>query len=254
MTGHETAGTRLELRGIEVVFGTAAPVRALDGVDLTIESGEFLAISGRSGSGKSTMLNVLGLLEKPTSGSYIVNGRPTTQMRGGELDRLRSVTFGFVFQSFHLIEYLTVAENVSVGLTYSGLATRERDERINEVLGQVHLEHRATAKAATLSGGERQRVAIARTLARRPSVLLADEPTGNLDEATSTAVMDLFESLHTPGVTLVIVTHDEATAARAQRRVQVRDGRIDAGNRTHLAGRAANNTAGAPRAADEVAS
>lgn len=224
-------GTRLELRGIEVVFGAVAPVCALDGVDLTIHPGEFVAITGRSGSGKSTMLNVLGLLEQPTAGSYEVGGRSATRMRGAERDRLRAATFGFVFQSFHLVDYLTVAENVAVGLTYSGLAARERNERIAEVLGQVQLEHRASASAATLSGGERQRVAIARTLARRPRVLLADEPTGNLDEATSTAVMDLFESLHTPGVTLVIVTHDEATAARAHRRVQVRDGRIHPGVR-----------------------
>lgn len=219
-------GVSLRLNGVWRTFGVQAPVHALAGVDLKVGAGEYVAITGRSGSGKSTLLNVVGLLERPSSGSYAVDGQNTSVMRGRELDQLRKRTLGLVFQSFHLIDYFTVAENIAVGLTYAGLAPAQRRSRVNEVIAQVGLEHRRDAPTATLSGGERQRVAIARTLARRPSVMLADEPTGNLDEANAAAILDLFDEIHARGVTVLLVTHDAAIAARCSRRILMRDGRI----------------------------
>ena len=216
----------LRLRGVELTFGVEAPVHALAGVDLDVAAGDYVAVTGRSGSGKSSLLNVLGLLERPTAGTYEVEGIEISSLKPSQIDRLRAKTFGLVFQSFHLVDYLSVAENVGLGLTYSGLAPALQRRRIDVVIEQVGIGHRSGARTATLSGGERQRVAIARTLAREPEVLLADEPTGNLDEANSAAVLDLFETIHTAGVTVIVVTHDEETAHRARRRVLVRDGRI----------------------------
>ncbi|WP_245708841.1 ABC transporter ATP-binding protein [Ruania alba] len=170
------------------------------------------------------MLNVLGLLERPTAGVYEVDGVSTQHLKPSRLDTLRAHMFGLVFQAFHLVEYLSVQENIQLGLTYaSGGRARDAD-RVRAVVEQVGIEHRLSARTNTLSGGERQRVAIARTLARHPRVLLADEPTGNLDEANAEAILRLFDDIHTSGITVVVVTHDAETAARAARHVLIRDG------------------------------
>lgn len=217
----------LGLTEVTRVFPGHPPVRALDGITLHIPAGQYVAITGRSGSGKSTLLNVLGLLERTDGGTYCVGDRVASTLPADELDRLRRDTFGFVFQAFHLLDYLTVAENVDLGLTYvEGMNRSVRHERIAELLSRVQLDHRADALPATLSGGEKQRVAIARALAHKPSVLLADEPTGNLDERTSGAILALFEEIHAGGVTVIVVTHDESTAVRARRRITIRDGRV----------------------------
>ncbi|MPV49211.1 MULTISPECIES: ABC transporter ATP-binding protein [unclassified Pseudactinotalea] len=202
-------------------------VKALESVDLRIEPADYVAVTGRSGSGKSTLLNLIGLLDQPTAGRYSVADRETTTMSVQATDVLRSRVFGLVFQSFHLVDYLTVSENVEAGLTYTGWSRSTCQTQISESIINVGLQHRSSARASTLSGGERQRVAIARTLARCPSVLLADEPTGNLDQANADIVLDLFEMIRASGVTVLMVTHDEETAARADRRLRMRDGRID---------------------------
>lgn len=202
-------------------------VTALDAVDLVVAPGQYLAVTGRSGSGKSTLLNVLGLLDSPSEGRYSVGGVDTAALSPKGLDMLRGEVFGLVFQAFHLLEYLTVAENIALGLTYEGISRAEKDLLVASAIHSVSLEHRADARARTLSGGERQRTAIARTLVRRPSVLLADEPTGNLDQANAEIVLALFDSVHRAGVSVVVVTHDGETAERADRRVHMRDGRID---------------------------
>lgn len=222
------APPQLHLQGVECVFGEEAQIRALDGVDLEISSGDYAAITGRSGSGKSTLLNIIGLLERPTAGNYSIGGIDARGLRPREVDRLRGETFGLVFQSFHLLDHLTVAENIEVGLTYAGLPRHEVAQRVGAVTEMVGLQHRERERAATLSGGERQRVAIARTLARSPAILLADEPTGNLDEANAAIVLDLLDAIHSRGVSVIVVTHDEMTASRASRRITVRDGRIEA--------------------------
>lgn len=217
----------LQLTGVERSYGQDGIIRALAGVDLEIESGDYLAVTGRSGSGKSTLLNILGLLERPSAGQYLHQGVNTSEMSTKRLDSLRASSFGIVFQAFHLVDYMTVYENVALGLTYTGWSRPRARSRIEEVIEQVGVGHRVNARTNTLSGGERQRVAIARTLARGPEILLADEPTGNLDEANSDAVLGLFEEIHAAGVTLIVVTHDSETAARAHRRIHMRDGRVD---------------------------
>jgi len=218
---------QIELSGIERVFHLGdSVVHALAGVDLRISPGEYIAVMGPSGSGKSTLLNVLGLLDRPDAGHYLLEGRDVTTLSPDEQARVRSQRIGFVFQSFHLVPRLTAAENVALPMMLAGLPARERDERVRQALAGFGLADRATHKPDELSGGQRQRVAIARATIMRPAVLLADEPTGNLDRATGEEVIRLLEKLNADGVTLVMVTHDAALGARAARRLLMEDGAI----------------------------
>lgn len=202
-------------------------VAALRGVSLTIAAGEYLAITGPSGSGKSTLLQLLGGLDSPSSGRLELMGRAVEGLSDDELTDLRLRQVGFVFQRFHLMPVLTARENVELPLAEAGVGRRERGQRAAELLAYVGLADRADHRATQLSGGEMQRVAIARALANRPALILADEPTGELDAATGAQILALFDQLHRDGVTLVVVTHDEHLAARVPRRVHLQDGRID---------------------------
>jgi putative ABC transport system ATP-binding protein len=202
-------------------------VHAVRGVSLDVSAGEYVALVGPSGCGKSTLLHLLGGIDQPTSGTVSVLGTPLATLSDRELTRLRLTRLGFVFQRFHLLPVLTAAENVELPMAEAGVAARERRARARELLGYVGLEARADHRATQLSGGEMQRVAVARALANRPAVILADEPTGELDLATGREVMALFRRLNSDGVTLVVVTHDEQLAAEASRRVHMVDGRIE---------------------------
>ena len=217
-----------ELKGVERVYGGGpAAVRALDHVDLTIGGGEFLAIEGPSGSGKSTLLQLLGALDRPTGGSLMFDAREMRSLDDRALTSLRSREIGFVFQSFNLIPTLTAAENVETALVPLGHSRHERKERVEQLLERVGLAQRATHLPSTLSGGEQQRVAIARALANEPRVILADEPTGNLDSKTSEEVVRALKALSTEqGVTVIVVTHAEEVARQAARRVRLRDGQV----------------------------
>lgn len=201
-------------------------VRALDGVSLQIAQGEYISIMGPSGSGKSTLLNVLGLLDRPDSGLYELEGKDVTAMDDDQQARLRSERIGFIFQFFHLVQRLTAAENVELPLVLAGVAPRERHDRVQSVLSAVGLQDRAHHRPDQLSGGQRQRVAIARAAVTQPALLLADEPTGNLDQASGADVMQLLERLNGEGITLLIVTHDRALGVRARRRIRMVDGRV----------------------------
>jgi putative ABC transport system ATP-binding protein len=201
-------------------------VRALDGVSLTIEAGEYVAIMGPSGSGKSTLMNVLGGLDRPTEGSYRLQGEEVGSLSSDRLARFRNRNIGFVFQSFNLLPRLSALQNVALPMIYGGLPPKARKARAVELLQAVGLGERLANRPTQLSGGQQQRVAIARSLANEPNLLLADEPTGALDERTGEEVMDLFESLNREGKTIVIVTHDAEVAARAARTVRMRDGHI----------------------------
>ena len=201
-------------------------VHALAGVDEEIRAGEHVAVMGPSGSGKSTLLNVIGLLDRPTRGSYRLEGRETSGLEENELARLRREAVGYVFQSFHLIPRLDARGNVELPLVLAGVPRAERRERAEAALVAVGLADRIAHKPAELSGGERQRVAIARATILRPSVLLADEPTGNLDRASGDAVLDLLDALHADGLTLIVVTHDVEVARRAERALLLDDGRV----------------------------
>lgn len=212
-------------------FGTKVIVQAVKSVSLAVHTGETVAITGPSGSGKSTLLHLLGLLDRPTSGSYLVDGRPTQDLSERERDELRGQTFGFVFQAFHLIDGRTATENVMLGGLYGGDSLQERRRRAIEQLEAVDLGHRTNADTRSLSGGERQRVAIARALMSGCRVLLCDEPTGNLDQKTSRAVEDLLRQLAEDGRAVVVVTHDGAIADRADRTVRVVDGITGQGER-----------------------
>lgn len=216
----------VELAGIGRTFEGASEVHALDGVDLSVEAGEFVAIVGPSGSGKSTLLNLLGLLDRPSRGTYRLNGLDTADLGEGARTALRGRRIGFVFQSFHLLAHRTVTENVMLGMLYQGVPRSERRARAMAALDRVGLAHRVDFQPATLSGGERQRVAVARAVAASPSLLLCDEPTGNLDSATSSAILELFEELHAEGQTVILITHDEHVSERAPRRVRITDGRL----------------------------
>jgi len=217
----------IRLEAVTKVFYTEeVETHALAGVHLDIKPGEYVSIAGPSGCGKSTLLSILGLLDTPTDGNYWLNGRPVESLKLGERARIRNREIGFIFQSFNLIGDLTVYENVELPLTYRGMRAAERRQRVNEALDRVGMAHRAKHLPSQLSGGQQQRVAVARALAGHPLILLADEPTGNLDSANGEAVMELLRQLHGEGATVCIVTHDPRYALHADRTVQLFDGRI----------------------------
>ena len=214
----------IELRDLTRTFPGTPPVLALREANLRIDAGDYVSIVGPSGSGKSTLLHILGLLDRPTSGDYLLDGVPTGTASEADRAALRGGRIGFVFQSFHLLPHRTVLDNVLLATLYSGVPRAERKDRAHAALDRVGLSHRLHFMPTVLSGGERQRVAIARAVVATPHVLLADEPTGNLDSATSGGVMELFDELHADGLTLVVITHDAAVSAHAQRRVRIADG------------------------------
>lgn len=217
----------IELQGIARIFQLGdSEVHALRDIDLVIDAGEYVAVMGPSGSGKSTLLNLLGLLDRPDAGTYRLEGRDITTLSPAEQARIRSERIGFVFQSFHLVPRLTAAENIALPLVLSGLPSPERKRRVAAALKDFGLEDRALHRPDQLSGGQRQRVAIARATIMQPAVLLADEPTGNLDRATGEEVMALLEGLNAQGVTLIMVTHDGQLGARARRRLSMLDGAL----------------------------
>jgi len=204
----------------------AGTVAALRGVTLRVAAGDYLAVVGPSGSGKSTLMHLLGGLDRPSGGRLVIGGRDVSRLTANQLAELRNRTIGFVFQSFHLLPRTTAVDNVALPLVYRGLSGRARRQRAAAMLGRVGLAHRLDHRPSQLSGGEQQRVAIARALVTGPSVLLADEPTGNLDTATGQAVLRLLEELNQEGVALVVVTHDRDVAARARHQIVLRDGRV----------------------------
>jgi putative ABC transport system ATP-binding protein len=202
-------------------------VRALGGVDLTIRKNEFVAIMGPSGSGKSTLMNLIGCLDSPTGGEYWLNGHRVSELGDDSLARIRNKEIGFVFQTFNLLPRATALHNVELPLVYAGMGSKERRRLAAEALGRVGLSDRMHHRPNELSGGQRQRVAIARALVNQPSILLADEPTGNLDSATSEEIMNLFEALHREGQTIVLVTHEHDIAEHARRQVHLKDGHVE---------------------------
>jgi putative ABC transport system ATP-binding protein len=202
-------------------------VHALDGLDLDIRANEYVALMGPSGSGKSTLMNMLGCLDSPTSGSYMLNGQDVSRLEDDALAEIRNREIGFVFQTFNLLPRYTALENVALPMVYAGIPKAERQERAREVLTQVGLGDRMDHRPNELSGGQRQRVAVGRALVMRPSIILADEPTGNLDSATSEEVMELFGDIQKAGNTVILVTHEEDIAAYAHRTVRLRDGRVE---------------------------
>jgi putative ABC transport system ATP-binding protein len=221
-----TARAVLEAVAVSKTYPGVPPVLALDGVTLTAHAGQHVALVGRSGSGKSTLLNLLGLLDRPSSGEIRLAGSDAGALGDRERTAVRAGRVGFVFQAFHLLDYRTATENVEVALLHAGVPRRERRGRALEALDAVGLSHRAHAAPATLSGGEKQRVAIARAVASRPSVLLSDEPTGNLDSVSAQSVLEILDSLKPTGVALVTVTHDAEVAAAADITVTLADGRV----------------------------
>lgn len=217
----------IELAGIERIFRLGdSEVHALRCLDLCIAAGEYVAVMGPSGSGKSTLLNLLGLLDRPNAGTYRLEGRDVTTLSAEEQARVRSERIGFVFQSFHLVPRLTAAENIALPMILAGIAPAQRAERVAHALRDYGLENRSGHRPDQLSGGQRQRVAIARATVMQPALILADEPTGNLDRATGEEVMRLLEELNQGGVTLMVVTHDASLGARAQRQLLMEDGAL----------------------------
>lgn len=216
----------IELVNISKTYPAGEGVRALRGVNLTIRDGEYVGIVGPSGSGKSTLLNLLGLLDAPTSGALHFDGRDTTTFDDTELSRFRGRMIGFVFQSFHLISHMSILENVALPLYYQGVPVRERRERAEAQLRAVNLGHRLAHRPRQLSGGESQRTAIARALVTNPHMLLADEPTGNLDSRSGQEILAIFDDLHRQGRTLVVITHDLSVAKRIPRIVRIADGML----------------------------
>ena len=217
-----------ELRCVDKVYGSGAGlVRALDQLDLTVRRGDYLAVMGASGSGKSTAMNILGCLDRPSSGSYHLNGEAVEDLDDDALADLRNQKLGFVFQQFHLLPHATALENVMLPMIYAGLSPQQRREKASEALERVGLAERMKNKPNQLSGGQQQRVAIARAIINQPALLLADEPTGALDSRTTDDVLNLFDALHDQGITLVLVTHEDDVAARAERVAHFRDGRVE---------------------------
>jgi putative ABC transport system ATP-binding protein len=202
-------------------------IHALKGVSISLERGEYAAIMGPSGSGKSTLMNLIGCLDTPSKGTYLLNGKEVSQMNDNELARIRNEEIGFVFQTFNLLPRATALHNVELPLVYAGVPAKERLERARAALEKVELTSRMAHRPNELSGGQRQRVAIARALVNNPSILLADEPTGNLDSKTGTEIMALFKRLHEAGNTIVLVTHEADVAAFAHRTIHIRDGRVE---------------------------
>ena len=216
-----------ELISVSKVYGSGdLTVRALDRLDLTVQSGDYLAVMGASGSGKSTAMNILGCLDRPTSGSYCLNGQSVEQLDDDALAAVRNRSLGFVFQQFHLLPQATAMDNVMLPMIYAGVPAEERRERAREALKRVGLSQRLENRPNQLSGGQQQRVAIARAIINRPALLLADEPTGALDSHTTAEVLDLFDDLHRQGITLVMVTHEDDVAARARQVARFQDGRL----------------------------
>ena len=225
---------QIELTGIERVFHLGdSEVHALRNLNLSISAGEYVAVMGPSGSGKSTLLNLLGLLDRPTTGLYRLEGRDVTTLSPDEQARVRSQRIGFVFQSFHLVPRLTAAENIALPMVLAGLPPAQRNGRVQQALKDYGLENRADHRPDELSGGQRQRVAIARATIMQPAVILADEPTGNLDRATGEEVIRLLEGLNARGVTLIMVTHDAALGARAHRQLLMEDGAVKQDQHRH---------------------
>lgn len=216
----------VELDGVSRTYPGYPPVEALKPVDLVVASGDYVSIVGPSGSGKSTFLNLLGCLDKPTEGTYRLRGNDVSSLSDGRRTALRGAEIGFVFQSFHLLSHRTVLDNVMTGMLYNNTPRAVRTESAMRALHDVHLEHRMEFEPTKLSGGERQRVALARAIAAGPSLLLCDEPTGNLDTGTTESLLDLFDSLRDSGLTLIVITHDEAVSMRADRRLEIVDGVI----------------------------
>jgi putative ABC transport system ATP-binding protein len=229
--GLKGLATVLEVRDAVKEYGGTPPVRALDGVSFDIVAGEMVAVVGPSGSGKSTLLHLIGALDRPSDGTVRVAGADVGKLRDKELSALRSRRIGFVFQQFHLLHGLTAVENVASGLVYRGTSPSERRRRAAHALERVGLGHRVTHHPAQMSGGEQQRVAIARAIVGEPAIVLADEPTGNLDSATGMGVLDVFRDLHFAGTTIVLITHDPNVAAAAPRVVALRDGKVESDGR-----------------------
>jgi putative ABC transport system ATP-binding protein len=217
----------IHMKGIRKVYSTGrVEVTALKGVDLDVGGNEYVAVVGPSGSGKSTLMNILGCLDSPTSGDYVLSGESVAGLDRNRLAEIRNKHIGFVFQNFNLLPYATALENVELPLLFAGVGTSERRERAAAMLEKVNLQDRMDHRPSELSGGQMQRVAIARALVNRPAMVLADEPTGNLDSASGRAIVDLFSELHAAGQTIVMITHDAGVAKIASRSVQIRDGEI----------------------------
>src|SRR6202166_5446078 len=223
----ESNDTLIKMEGVKKVFYTdEVETHALEEIHLEIQKGQYISIAGPSGCGKSTLLSILGLLDSPTNGHYWLNGQPVSKLTISERARIRNREIGFIFQAFNLIGDLTVYEDVEVPLTYRGMAGAERKKRVHEALERVGMSHRVKHYPSQLSGGQQQRVAVARALGGDPSILLADEPTGNLDSANGEAVMDLLRELHRGGATICMVTHDPRYARYADRNIHLFDGRV----------------------------
>lgn len=216
----------LEVNDVHREYPGSPPVKALSGVDLTVDAGEMVAVVGPSGSGKSTLLNIMGTLDRPTSGRLLIEGVDTSTLSDRRLSGLRSARLGFVFQSFHLLETLSALDNVATGLLYRGVSGRKRRSMAQKALESVGLGDRLQTRPTKLSGGQRQRVAIARAIVAEPALVLADEPTGNLDTATGDGIVDLLRDLNQNGATIVVITHDADLAGQLPRQVEVRDGLV----------------------------
>ena len=225
------ANTLIDIKDIKRDFQLGNEIiNVLKGIDLQINKGEYVALMGPSGSGKSTLMNILGCLDTPTSGTYILNNKDVSQMHDDDLAEIRNKEIGFVFQTFNLLPRTTALDNVALPMVYAGYSKTERSERAKEVLTQVGLSDRMDHQPNQLSGGQRQRVAVARALVNKPSIILADEPTGNLDSKTSVEIMNLFNDIHKNGNTVILVTHEEDIARYAHRIIRLKDGLIESDN------------------------